>query len=536
MIRSSVIQTLAVLLLAITGNHSLAQDVATASQIVKTSLGSVSGERLDPVSSLTVFRGIPYAAAPVGDLRWRPPRPAAPWPGVRDCTQFGDVSWQSMQGRKNPPNMSEDCLFLNVWSTNVGGAAELPVMVWIHGGGLNRGWSHQAVYEGSKLASEGVVVVSINYRLGPLGFLAHPALSAESPHGVSGNYGFLDQIAALKWVRENIACFGGDPGKVTLFGESAGGTSVAALCASPLAKGLFQRAIAQSPWMFGYITRLAEPNMVRIDQSTSSTASAEDLGREWAASFTDADGADAMTELRNLPAKQMMEGRGYYQSRVTIDGWFLDDHPVSVFESGKQSDVPMMIGTTRDEGNFFSGYVPVRREAFERVLAEFYGPGAEPLLQRYPGNSAEDLKRDGCRFITEAWFVHPARQLLRGMNRVSSRVFQYEFAFPFPQNPAWGAPHATELPYVFGNLRDDATKEERALSQTMVGYWTQFAKTGDPNTASSSHWPAYGVDRAYLIIDDPCVLGHDLAKEACDTLDQIAAEPVLPPRGAKHHD
>ena len=220
--------------------------VAHAVEPVQIHSGLISGEVLDPSTGLDAFRGIPFAAPPVGALRWRPPQDVAPWSGVRECTQFGAVCPQpgGLTGLVGDPlpTQNEDCLVLNDWTTNAGSDTKLPVMMWIHGGGFNLGWSDQSAYEGSEFAKRGVVLVTINYRLGPLGFLAHPALSAESKRKVSGNYGLLDQIAALEWVRKNIAAFGGDINNVTIFGESAGGTSVDALCVSPLAKGLFHRA------------------------------------------------------------------------------------------------------------------------------------------------------------------------------------------------------------------------------------------------------------------------------------------------------
>jgi para-nitrobenzyl esterase len=435
--------------------------------------------------------------------------------------------------------MNEDCLYLNVWSNNVGGKTKRPVMVWIHGGGLNRGWSSQDKYDGSALAKEDVVFVSVNYRLGALGFLAHPGLSKESVHGVSGNYGFLDQIESLKWVRDNISNFGGDPNNVTIFGESAGGTSVAALCASPLAKGLFHRAISQSPWMFGYVTQLAEANIVRLKTPVSNTPSAEDLGKQWASEFVESDDTEVIEKLRSMPAEKFLTGQGYYKTRVTIDDWFLSDHPAVIFSSGKQADVPMIIGTTKDEGNYFGNFVPKDVATFESGFMDFYGPAGEELLELYSRFPNQTLKVGGCRYITDAWFVQPARQLLNGMKNVSAKSFQYQYEFPSRAGPALGSPHASELKYVFGVLGNDATEDERNVSQMMIGYWTQFAKTGNPNREGLTKWPAYDDQESYLKISTECGVGEHLKKEVCDELDELTnpfVKIVAPPTAAVRID
>ena len=523
------------MLLALNATTSIAQVVLFDSDIVTTTSGKIAGERLN--GGLTVFRGIPFAAPPVGDLRWRPPQPPEKWNEVRRCDRFGDVAWQNMKGRTNPPDMNEDCLYLNVWSNNIGGKTKRPVMVWIHGGGLNRGWSSQDKYDGSAFANEDVVLVSVNYRLGALGFLAHPGLSKESPNGVSGNYGFLDQIESLKWVQDNIANFGGDPNNVTIFGESAGGTSVAALCATTLAKGLFHRAIAQSPWMFGYVTQLAEANIVRLKKPVSNTSSAEKLGKQWASHFVQSDNAQAIAELRCLPAEKFITGQDYYKTRVTIDDWFLNDHPAAIFASGKQADVPMIIGTTKDEGNYFSNFVPKEIEVFESGIMDFYGPVGEELLELYSRDPNQTLKVGGSRYITDAWFVQPARQLLDGMKNVSSKSFQYQYEFPSRKAPALGSPHASELKYVFGMLGNGASEDERSVSKTMIGYWTQFAKTGNPNREGLTEWPAYDREQSYLKIRTECEVGQQLKKGVCDEIDdltnafvKIVALPTAPVR------
>jgi len=492
--------------------------------LIQIDAGKISGVTLDPESGLQVFRGIPYAQPPIGDFRWRPPQSVDSWEGVRACYTFGSASIQKM-GRNATQEQSEDCLYLNVWTTRGGEeSAKLPVMVWIHGGGLNRSWGHKEFYDGTAFAKNGVVLVSINYRLGALGFLAHPALSAESPRGVSGNYGILDQIAALEWTQRNIAAFGGDPGNVTIFGESAGGTSVVALCSSPLSKGLFHKAIIQSPWMFGYIDELASPNIVKLKEAVSNTPSAEQLGLDWAETKVVGSSAESLKALRALAPSEILDLVSYYRTRVTIDGWVLPDHPANVFAKGQQADVPVIIGTTRDEGAYFRGFVELeRRDDLEKKLGAFYGRSAKEVLAHYLGETPAELEQAGVQFVTDAWFVHPARQLLEGMQQVASSAFQYDFAKPNSRNPGLGAPHAIELRYVFNTLNNtDEFPENKVLADKVMNYWIQFAKTGNPNSPGLPHWPEYTVSRKrYLIFDDEISIEKDLRKRVSDTLDAV---------------
>jgi len=505
-----------------------AQDRAAVdarSIIAKTRSGAVRGVTLNAETHLCVFRGIPYAAPPVGALRWRPPQPVAPWDGVRECTEFGAPAPQKANTNGGDPG-SEDCLFLNVWTRRVGEPqAKLPVMVWIHGGGLNKGSGHKEMYEGSGFAQRAVVLVTINYRLGALGFLAHPGLSAESDHGVSGNYGFLDQIAALKWVHDNIAAFGGDPDNVTIFGESAGGTSVSVLCASALAKGLFHRAILQSPWMFGYTTKLAEPNFVRLKKPVAGTPSAEELGVTWAAKYTGKSGAAAIRQLRQLPLEELLAKTAYYRTRATIDGWLLPNHPTLVFAAGQQADVPTMIGTTSDEGNYFLAWIKLAdRTEFANKLRDFYSDAAEELAKAFPSSNAKELRQASSRFVTDSWFVQPSRQMLQGMDTVKSPAFQYEFARPSRAFPALGAPHAIELRYVFNTLKDRENRpKDQVLADTVTDCWVRFAKTGNPNGGSLSRWPEYRNDTGeYIQFGHEIRIGSNLHGATCDALDQAS--------------
>ena len=489
--------------------------------VVEIASGKLTGVVLDEPASLAVFRGIPYAAPPVGELRWRPPCPVESWDGVRACDKFSAISWQR---RKSSSSMSEDCLYLNIWTTGVGKADKLPVMVWIHGGGLNNGWGHIAKYDGSQFARQGVVLVSINYRLGSLGYLAHPGLSAESDKGVSGNYGFLDQIESLKWVRQNIKAFGGDPEKVTIFGESAGGTSVAVLAVSPLARGLFHRAVLQSSWMFGFTSSLAEPNTIDLKRPIGAFPSAEALGTKWANSFVEGEGQATISQLRKIDAKQLIEA-GSSNTRVTVDGWLLPGRPVELFSHGKQADVPMMIGTTKDEGNYFIRYVGSKsREQFQQKLNGFYGAAGAQVASLYPGETEKELTAAGCLFCTDSWFLQPSRRMLQGMRQVKSPAYQYLFARSSKSYPYLGAPHAVELAYVFDTVnRETASKADRKLAETMNRCWAQFAKTGNPNAAGFPEWPTYTMEsREYLVLDHEMRRDARLRDKACDVLDRAS--------------
>ena len=421
---------------------------ARALDTVKTELGRLSGIPL--TGGVTAFLGIPYATPPVGDLRWRQPQPASPWTGVRKADHFGASCMQNEAGSRLPWTeefmtqgpISEDCLFLNVWTAAGNAGAKQPVMFWIYGGGFNEGSGQVAVYDGAQLARKGVIVVSVNYRVGPLGFLAHPDLSKESEHHVSGNYGILDQIAALQWVHGNIAAFGGDPSRVTIFGQSAGAQSVTALMRSPLAKGLFARAIAQS----GPGLRPTAPG------ANPTLADREAAG----ARYAEARGAKTLADLRALPAASFFSaGRGGVPGPPNgpfKDGWVLPDvDPVD--------QVPLMVGMVADEiglGNLDAAQKPAARERMRLALDQW----------------AADQQK------------------------ASKTIFTYYFdrVIPWPAHPEFGAFHTSEVPYVFdtiGKLDRPWLPVDKKLADQMSSYWSNFAKTGDPNGAELPAWPAY---------------------------------------------
>ncbi len=481
--------------------------------------GRIIGEQQGNVA---VFRGIPYAAPPVGELRWRPPQLPANWAGDRAATTFGaacpqDSTLADMMQESLPP-LSEDCLTLNVWKTAASAEAKQPVMVWIHGGGLTLGWGHQRGYDGTHLARRGVVLVSINYRLGPLGFLAHPALSVESNEGISGNYGLLDQIAALEWVQRNIEAFGGDPDNVTIFGESAGATSVNALMASPHADGLFHRAIAQSAWV-------TPTNYAKLNEALPTVASAESLGERWAASVAGA-GAD-LEALRALSVDAILQGTGSnYPVVVTVDGWFMPDTSSARFLAGQQHDVPLMVGTNADEGTMFLDALPFETvAAYEAGLRQLYGPIADRMLTLYPAVRDSDLFAARNQLITDTWFVQGTQDMLLGHHRVRAPAYQYVFTRRSQRIPAWGAHHGLEIGYAFGNLPSQAMDAtDRALSDAMVSYWVNFAMAGDPNGTGLRKWPPHEPATGYYLeFGDQLRTGENYRADALTVLDELRA-------------
>src|ERR1700722_5461186 len=370
---------------------SIATLSAATVQLDSGAISGISGTSAE----VQVYKGIPYAAPPVGNLRWREPQPAAHWDGVRKADQFGAICTQpAFRGAgpdAKPPNTSEDCLFLNVWTSATSASDRRPVMVWIHPGGYQTGSGSTPGFDGEGLAKKGVVLVTINYRLGVFGFFSHPELTKESEHHTSGNYALMDQAAALRWVQKNIAGFGGDPRRVTVFGDSAGSSSIANLMGSPQAKGLFQRAVGESGAWMGI--SLAP---------TRTLAEAEQAGVKMAEELH----AQSLEELRARPAEDVLKGgRG---GGPVIDGWFLPEDVGTIFAEGKQNDVPLLVGSNKDEGTFFMQ--PTTAEKFiERTRAR-YGDQADAFLKLYPAGSDEQGNlsqfaafRDELAFVMRTW-------------------------------------------------------------------------------------------------------------------------------------
>jgi len=436
---------------------------------------------------LTVYRGIPFAAPPVGDLRWRAPLPAANWSGVRQADKFGP---SPIQGTRTGADMSEDCLYLNVWTPAKSAGGKIPVLVWIYGGGFIAGTTSDRSYSGEKLAGKGVVFVSINYRVGPLGFLAHPELSAENPDHVSGNYGLLDQIAGLQWVKKNIAAFGGDPDKVTIFGESAGGVSVSMLCASPLAKGLFEGAISESGGSFGppRVPTLPGENLKRL-------ADAERDGEAYAKSA----GVSTIAELRKIAPDKLPAVRvpGAGSSWPIIDGRVIPDDQYKLYSPGKYNHTPILVGYNSDEGASFSP--PRTPENYITNVEARYGPFADKLLKAYPvgSNTVPKTARDLTRDTMFGWATWTWARLQSQTSR--DKVFYYYFD-QHPEYPAdsaranYGSAHGSEVAYVFQHLNPKSPQTRQAdfeISDAMSTYWVNFARHGDPNGEGVPAWPAF---------------------------------------------
>ena len=453
---------------------------AQLSTTVKVQEGTLQGVA---ENGLTVFKGVPFAAPPVGDLRWKAPQPAAKWTGVKVADKFAPGA---MQGGNVPSGKSEDCLYLNVWTPAKTAKDKVPVLVWIYGGGFNAGATSESNYNGEFLAKKGVVLVSIAYRVGQLGFFAHPGLSAENANKVSGNYGMLDMIAGLKWIKQNIAAFGGDPDKVTIFGESAGGIAVSQLCASPLAKGLFQGAISESGGSFGPTRTTTYPG-----ENMRTLKDAEAGGEAWAKSA----GFNSVEELRKVPADKLPAVRGL--AWPIVDGYVIPDDQHKLYEAGKFNETPILVGYNSDEGASFSP--PKTPEDYVSGVKARYGKFADELVKAYPAGTttvpktARDLARDAAfGWQTWAWANLVA-------NRGKSKVFYYYFD-QHADYPAGspkegnGSPHGQEVAYVFGTLNTNnpqALKTDADISDAMGTYWTNFAKYGDPNGAGMPKWPVY---------------------------------------------
>ncbi len=453
--------------------------------------GSIEGTLEE---GITVYKGIPFAAPPVGDLRWRPPQPVKNWDGVLKADKYAPACPQMQLDIPLFPKVetSEDCLYLNVWTPAKSPADNLPVMVWIYGGGFAMGSTSMPIYNGAQLAKMEVIVISIAYRVGPLGFLAHPELTAESERKVSGNYGLLDQIAALRWVQRNIKAFGGDPGRVTIFGESAGGISVSMLAASPLAKGLFQRAVCQSGGSFWPVRKEREEGTMLL------LAGAESAGVEFAQRM----GAASLPELRRIPPEKWQKDPIAQMGGCwpVVDGYVIVDDQYRLYDAGKYNDVPVLIGTNSDEGSMFIR--SASPEQHEKATRERFGPFAEKLLELYPGKTPDQAFRAMADIVRDIAFAWPTWAWARLQSRTgTSKVFVYYFDQTQPPSlfsaffKSDGALHGSEVAYVFKyldwNPMTKFTDEDRKLSEVMAAYWTNFAKGGNPNGEGLPEWPAF---------------------------------------------
>lgn len=466
---------------------------AAGPNVVNTDAGKVSG--VTDSQGVTSYKGIPFGAPPVGKLRWQAPQPVEHWTDVRKADHFGNACYQNEAHSRLPwtePFMeqgpiSEDCLYLNVWTAAKSPNEKRPVMVYIYGGGFNEGAGSVAVYDGTQLAKRGVVVVNLNYRVGALGFLVYPELSKESEHGVSGNYGLLDQIAALQWVHKNIAAFGGDPSRVMIFGQSAGAISVYDLMQSPLAKGLFARAIAESgPGLIGG-RGAAQPTL----------ADREQAGVHWA----EAKGAHSLADLRALSPDDILKAAGQgtpTPNQPVADGYVLP-LPGATPTAG---ELPLVLGMVADDiGVSAAGRGPAAKPtvaSYEDAAKKKYGDQADQFLKLYPVTSDDDVPgmlkvvgRDQARVSIDLWSANQVK--------ASGKVYTYFFdrVIPWPDHPEFGAFHTSDVPYVFDNLALSGHPTEPAdqkVSDAVSSYWMNFAASGDPNGKSLAKWPAYSPD------------------------------------------
>ncbi|MCX6591904.1 MAG: carboxylesterase family protein [Acidobacteria bacterium] len=457
---------------------------------IATESGLVSGAAAKD-AKVTAFKGLPYAAPPVGELRWRAPRPAAQWSGTKAANQYSAGCIQNL-GRSRKPwteefmhqgGVSEDCLTLNIWTPAQSPADKRPVMVWIHGGGYVEGSNAIASYDGEQLARLGIVVVSVNYRMGVLGFLAHPELTKESDVRSSGNYGLLDQLAALRWVQKNIAAFGGDPGRVTIAGQSAGAGSVMSLTASPLAKGLFHGAIAESG------AGTSRGNRPRAD------AEAEGIA------FARAKGAETLAQLRALPVDQLTKPVAGVSFRPVVDGWFLPASVQEIYAQGKQNDVPTLTGLTADEGSSSPTYGKIPAADYSAQIAQRFGDLAATFVKLYPavattesGAGQIESARDQGVVATHLWAVDRARTA-----RTKAFTYYWNHALPGADHAGYGAFHTSEVPYVFNSLAlcpRPWQEQDRQIAAQMSAYWANFVRTRDPNGKGLPMWPAFSASEA----------------------------------------
>ena len=479
---------------------------ADLEQPIQLDAGQITGTSME--SGVQAFLGIPFASPPVGDLRWRAPQPVIPWSGVKVMDRKGPDCMQS----RNTNLMSEDCLYLNVWTGAQSSADELPVLVWIHGGG----WRFKATYDGDAFADNGAILVSVNYRMNAFGWMAHPALSEESENGVSGNYGVLDHLAALQWVQSNIEQFGGDKDNVTIFGESAGGGSMYSLLATSKAEGLFHKVISESTW-------INPDNVSDLKSHNGFMESAEKMGSNAVASkFQELgiDGGNLLDEMRLLSADEVMQLR--VPVSLIVDGWLYDKPPIQTFYEGSQIKVPIMSGYNNGEG---LGYVS-RQQNVPKTIAQQrekraarLGDSGGELSELYVADNEENLIDVEIDFISDEMFVRASRELALAGVRANQDTFLYVFGRN-AQDPENLAPHYAEVKYVFNKLENTFSKEDQDLAELMNSYWVQFARTGNPNGDGLPYWPEFDLEsQTHQFLDINISQGTLDRKERLDAMD-----------------
>ncbi len=492
-------------------------------RVARFASGDARGVRRD---GLCVYRGLPFAEPPVGPLRWRPPIAARRWDGVRDAVAPGPACAQPQRRggsiyASELAATSEDCLYLDIWAPE--DARDLPVVVWIHGGSFIWGAGSEALYDGAALAQRGVVVVAINYRLGVLGYLAHPQLSAESPYGVSGNYGLLDQIAALQWVQRNIEAVGGDPDNVTIAGESAGALSVLYLMASPAARGLFAKAIAQSAYMI---------SMPALNETRHGHEPAEIAGERLCASL----GAEDIDALRAMDAHELSSAalRAGFAPLGTVDGHVLPDQLVNIFERGDSAKVPLLAGFNSGEIRSLPFLVPPLPEsaaAYEAAIRSRYGSLAEPFLSLYPSRNIRESTLASVRDALYGWTVLKLAEAQKAAG-LPTFIYYFDHTYPAATGAGLDAFHACELPYLFGTADRapplwpaiPATDAEARLSRAIGDYWASFARSGSPSAQDAPHWPDHAAAGEFIRFAGHPRLESALAPGMFELVDEVVRQ------------
>ena len=539
----------AVALLAVTlavsgcGSGAAPTDAAAGDvgPVVETNLGTLEGERIDADADsdagVVVFRGVSYAEPPTGDRRWRPPVAPASWDGTRAATTFGPACWQRLTAEssiytRGDLDRDEDCLYLNIWTSAEQASEARPVMVWFHGGGHTGGWGSAKVFDGTALANKGVVLVTINYRLGPFGFLAHPALTAESPHAASGNYGLLDKVAALEWVRDNIAAFGGDPNNVTIFGQSAGSWSVCYLTVSPLAQELFHKAIGHSGGCF----HGGRPDLATAHDD--GVAAATELGVE-------GDGPEVLAALRALDAEAVLASS--LGSGAIVDGWFMPKPAPAIVAAGEHNNVPVIVGAMANEGTTLYAGTPLREYGeLMSLLGGLYGDHTDALLAAYENEIDKSTKWGEQAIQADRRFVWEMRTWARAVEAAGNDAYLYFFrhappvyriyvperaAIEMPDGPnGYGAYHSGDLAYAFGNTQLVGvgwTDWDHEIAHAMSEYWVNFARTGNPNGDGLASWPRYeAATDPWLEFGSEIQATNDIRKDKLDLFDRVNASPT----------
>jgi para-nitrobenzyl esterase len=513
--------------------------IASTPLQVKTESGKVDGA-LTADGRVRAFKGIPFASPPVGDLRWNSPQPVAKWKGVRETKAFGahcyqSVTYPDMMFRDSGP--SEDCLTLNVWAPVGAKKGSLPVMVWIFGGGFQGGGTSEARQDGQFLARRNAVVVSMNYRLGVFGFFVHPDLTAESPHHASGNYGLMDQAAAIVWVKKNIAAFGGDPKNVTIFGESAGSISVSAQMASPVTKDLISKAIGESG---GAFVLSGKTMATREEEEKADAAFAEDVLH-----------AKTVAELRKIPAEDLLKAamdKTNHPPRFwpVVDGYFLPESVASIYAAGKQAHIPLLAGWNTDEARDAAVMAPVKPTvaSFTAQAQKEFGSEAERFLAAYGATTDEEAQRAAGDYAGDYFIAYSTWKWLEAhVATGNAPVYRYVLDLGSPGDKfhaaAWGAFHSDDIEYVFGTLdsRQGAVwrPEDRKLSDQIQQYWTNFARTGDPNGMDLPKWPTYDAAGGWMVmhLDVNSMAKPDAYRERYVFLDSVWGKPKAAAAGAQ---